>query len=77
VAWEKVLVSPQCINLVSWADSKVYVDLTRETIQNGPAWSDSVPSLASTNIGFTINTPGRLIGCQYLTNIAVWRAKVD
>jgi hypothetical protein len=43
VAWKKVLVSPQCINLASWADFKVYVDLTRETIQNSPAWSDSVP----------------------------------
>ena len=40
---KKVLVSPQWINLVSWADSKFYVDLTRETIQYRPAWSDSVP----------------------------------
>jgi hypothetical protein len=40
---KKVLVSPQWINRVSWATSKVYVDLTRETIQNGPEWDDSVP----------------------------------
>jgi hypothetical protein len=40
---KKVLVSPQWINRVSWPDSKVYVDLTRETIQNGPEWDDSVP----------------------------------
>jgi hypothetical protein len=40
---KKVLVSPQWINRVSWAGSKVYVDLKTETIQNGPEWVDSVP----------------------------------
>jgi hypothetical protein len=40
---KKVLVSPQWITRVSWPDTKVYVDLKRETIQNGPAWDDSVP----------------------------------
>jgi hypothetical protein len=40
---KKVLVSPQWITRVSWHDSKVYVDLKRETIQNGPVWNDSVP----------------------------------
>ena len=40
---KKVLVSPQWINHVSWRESKVYVDLTRETIQNGPEWSETVP----------------------------------
>jgi hypothetical protein len=40
---KKVLVSPQWVNRVSWADSKVYVDLKRETIQNGPEWVDSIP----------------------------------
>jgi hypothetical protein len=39
---KKVLVSPQWISRVSWAESKVVVDLTRETIQNGPEWNDSV-----------------------------------
>ena len=39
----KVLVSPQWIDNVSWPDSKVYVDLKRETIQNGPVWVDSRP----------------------------------
>ena len=39
---KKVLVSPQWINHVSWRESKVYVDLTRETIQNGPEWSASM-----------------------------------
>jgi hypothetical protein len=40
---KKVLVSPQWINRVSWANSKVYVDLTRETIRNGPEWVESIP----------------------------------
>ena len=40
---KKVLVSPQWINNVSWTDSKVYIDLTRETIQNGPEWNDTIP----------------------------------
>jgi hypothetical protein len=40
---KKVLVAPQWIDNVSWPDSKVYVDLKRETIQNGPEWNDSVP----------------------------------
>jgi hypothetical protein len=38
-----VLVSPQWINRVSWQDSKVYVELTRDTIRNGPEGDDSVP----------------------------------
>jgi hypothetical protein len=38
---KKVLVSPHWLENVSWPDSKVYVDLTRETIQNGPEWSES------------------------------------
>ena len=36
---KKVLVAPQWIDNVSWPDSKVYVNLTRETIQNGPEWN--------------------------------------
>jgi hypothetical protein len=39
---KKVLVSPHWLDNVSWPDSKVYVDLTRETIRNGPEWSDSM-----------------------------------
>ncbi|MGZ3387593.1 MAG: hypothetical protein ACXVB5_22195, partial [Isosphaeraceae bacterium] len=34
----KVLVAPQWIGRVSWSDSKVYVDLFRETIKNGPEY---------------------------------------
>ena len=40
---KKVLVSPQWIDNVSWPDSKVYVALSRETIQNGPEWIESMP----------------------------------
>ena len=40
---KKVLVSPQWINRVSWPDSKVYVDLSRESLQNGPEWDETVP----------------------------------
>ena len=40
---KKVLLSPQWINNVSWPESKVYVNLTRGTIQNGPEWDDTIP----------------------------------
>jgi hypothetical protein len=39
---KKVLVAPQWIENVSWPDSKVYVDLTRETIRNAPEWLKSM-----------------------------------
>jgi hypothetical protein len=35
---KKVLVAPQWIGRVSWSDSKVYVDLSRETIKHGPEY---------------------------------------
>jgi hypothetical protein len=40
---KKVLVSPQWISNVSWPDSKVYVDLTRDTIKNVPDRIESLP----------------------------------
>src|SRR5271170_2392673 len=40
---KKVLVSPSWIKRVSWTESKVYVGLTREAIQNGPAYDESTP----------------------------------
>jgi len=40
---KKVLVSPAWIEQVSWEDSKVYVKLTRETIQTGPGYVESLP----------------------------------
>jgi len=40
---KRVLVSPAWIERVSWADSKVYVGLSREAIQEGPEYADSTP----------------------------------
>ena len=40
---KKVLVSPSWIRRVSWTDSTVYVGLSRETIQTGPAFDKSAP----------------------------------
>ncbi len=37
---KKVLVSPEWIERVSWAESKVFIHLTREAIQNSPEYSD-------------------------------------
>jgi hypothetical protein len=37
---KKVLVSPAWIERVSWEDSKVYVDLTREAIKSAPEFVD-------------------------------------
>jgi hypothetical protein len=39
---KKVLISPEWIERVSWADSKVYVGLTREAIKNGPKYDESI-----------------------------------
>jgi hypothetical protein len=38
---KKVLVSPAWVERVSWADSKVYVGLSRESIRNGPEYTDA------------------------------------
>jgi PRC-barrel domain len=40
---KKVLVAPDWIKSISWADSKVYVDLSRDSIKNGPEYNPSVP----------------------------------
>jgi hypothetical protein len=40
---KKVLVSPAWIERVSWADSRVYVGLSRDAIRNGPEYDDSTP----------------------------------
>lgn len=40
---KKVLVSPAWVKEVSWVDSKVSVGLTREVIQNGPEYLNSMP----------------------------------
>jgi hypothetical protein len=40
---KKVFLSPRWIARVSWEDSKVYVDLLRETIKNAPEYDESAP----------------------------------
>jgi hypothetical protein len=37
----KVLVSPQWIERVSWAESKVFVNLPRATIKSGPEYDST------------------------------------
>lgn len=37
----KVLVPPEWINNVNWADSSVTIDLTRDTVQNSPRYESS------------------------------------
>lgn len=39
----KVLVSPQWIEKISWAERKVHVDLQQETIANSPEYDPDVP----------------------------------
>jgi hypothetical protein len=39
----KVLVSPAWVERVSWTDSKVYVGLSRDAIQNAPEYAESTP----------------------------------
>jgi hypothetical protein len=40
---KKVLIAPPWIERVSWEDSKVYVQLSRETIQTGPDYIEEQP----------------------------------
>ena len=40
---KKVLVSPQWIESISWEESKVHVDLARETIKGGLEYDESIP----------------------------------
>lgn len=40
---KKVLISPEWIERVSWAESKVYVALTREAIKDAPTYVESMP----------------------------------
>jgi hypothetical protein len=40
---KRVLFSPSWVERVSWTDSKVYVALSREAIQNGPEYVESMP----------------------------------
>ncbi len=40
VAGKKVLISPQWIERVSWSESKVFVNLPRETIKQSPEYTE-------------------------------------
>lgn len=40
---KKVLISPQWVRKVDWAESEVIVDLSREQIENSPEFDPSVP----------------------------------
>jgi hypothetical protein len=40
---KKVLISPKWIERVSWSDSKVFINLRRETIKNGLEYNDGPP----------------------------------
>src|SRR5436309_992469 len=40
---KKVLVSPTWIDDVTWTDSTVYIDLSREAIKNSPEYDQSAP----------------------------------
>ena len=41
---KKVLVSPQWIECVSWNESRVFVNLPRETIRQSPEYKGSLPT---------------------------------
>ena len=40
---KKVLVAPHWTNRISWAEKKVFVDLSRQTIKNSPEWNATAP----------------------------------
>lgn len=40
---KKVLISPQFINLISWEDEKVFIDMTIDTIKNSPEYDPAQP----------------------------------
>ncbi len=40
---KKVILAPEWIDDVSWADSRVYMNLTKEQIKNGPEFDSSKP----------------------------------
>ncbi len=52
---KRVLVSPRWINRVSWAESMVYVDMTRDAIKNSPEFDRNKP--------VTLDYEGKL--CDY------------
>lgn len=43
---KKVLIAPQWASRVSWEQKKVYVDMSREQIQNSPEWDETAADRA-------------------------------
>jgi hypothetical protein len=43
LAGRQVLISPEWIELVDWADSRVIVDLSKEEIENSPPYDPATP----------------------------------
>jgi len=37
------MVAPHWTNRISWAEKKVFVDLSRQSIKNSPEWNPSAP----------------------------------
>jgi hypothetical protein len=40
---KKVLVAPHWTSRISWAEKKVFVDLSRQAIKNSPEWNPTAP----------------------------------
>jgi len=40
---KKVLVAPHWATRISWEERKVFIDLSREAIKNGPVWDAAAP----------------------------------
>ncbi len=40
---KRILIAPRWIDRVSWSETKVFVDLPRETIRNAPEYTDGCP----------------------------------
>ena len=59
---KKVLVSPDWITRVDWYDSKVHVDLARDTIKNSPEYDPRSPWPASTRRVSTTRIAARHTG---------------
>jgi hypothetical protein len=38
---KKVVISPQWLQSISWNDSKIHVDVSREAIKNAPEYDES------------------------------------
>ena len=59
---KKVLVSPQWIERVSWTDSKVIINLSRQTIKESPEYTDESLITGIMKSACTANTTARATG---------------